>query len=134
MNSNHSALGATLRILVSLGLLVGAADAALAATSGSTDIYRNEFSSSFGSGTPNLGTSSQSTQTSGSTDIYVNRFERSFGQVETVRHQASNMRWNGSTDLWGNGFHEVFESPGSSVGSTSSAKSAVEGRPELKNP
>jgi hypothetical protein len=127
MNSNHGAPSATLRILVSFGLLVGAADAALAATSGSTDIYRNEFSSSFGSGTPKLGTSSQSPQTTGSTDIYANRFERSFGHSRTVRHQARNMRWNGSTDLWGNGFREVFESPGSSLGST-------EGRSEPKSP
>jgi hypothetical protein len=108
MNSNHGALNSTLRILVSLGLLVGAAGAALAAACGSTDIYRNEFSSSFGSGTPDLGTSAQSAETTGSTDIYANQFERSLGQAETVRHQASNMRWNGSTDLWGNGFREFF--------------------------
>jgi hypothetical protein len=126
MNSNHGALNSTLRVLVSLGLLVGAADAALAATSGSTDIYRNEFSSSFGSGTLDLGTGAQSAETTGSTDIYANQFERSFGQADTVRQQASNMRWNGSTDPWGNGFRESFESPGSSVGSAPSAKSAVE--------
>jgi hypothetical protein len=127
MNSIHSALTSTLRILVSFGLLVGGADAALAATSGSTDIYRNAFSSSFDSGIPDHGTGAQSAETTESTDIYANQFERSFGPAETVRHQASNMRWNGSTDLWGNGFRESFESPGSYVGSAPSAKSAVEG-------
>jgi hypothetical protein len=126
MTSNHSALNSTLRILVSLGLLVGVTDAALAATSGSTDIYRNAFSLSFGSGTPDHGTGAQSAETTGSTDIYANQFERSFGPAETVRHQASSTPWNGSTDLWGNGFRQSFESPGSSVGSAPSAKSAVE--------
>lgn len=51
MNSIRTARTSSLRILVGLGLLVGGAHAALAADSGSTDIYANQFERSFGQAT-----------------------------------------------------------------------------------
>jgi hypothetical protein len=125
MNSIRTALTPALRTLVTLGLLVGAADAALAADSGSTDIFRNEFASSFGNAMPDLDASAQSRDTIGSTNIYVNQFERAFGEAATVDHQASNTRWNGSTDLWGDGFHESFEGNRSTVASDTALKPAI---------
>ena len=127
MNSIRTVLTPALRTLVTLGLLIGAADAALAADSGSTDIYRNEFAASFGNGTPDLDPSAQSEATIGSTNIYINQFERAFGEAATVDHQASNTRWNGSTDLWGDGFRESFEGHGSTLASATAPQPAVKG-------
>lgn len=127
MNSIRTELTSSLRVLLTLGLLVGAADAALASNGGSTDIYRNEFASSFDSGVPDPGASAQSPKTIGSTDIYANQFERSFADAAAVHHQPSNTRWNGSTDLWGNSFRESFDGNGSTVGSAPAVKPAING-------
>jgi hypothetical protein len=124
MNSLPGAITTATRTSIALGLLV-LAGGALAANTGSTDIYRNQFQESFGVAIRSNDSTHFADYRNGSTDIYRNRFQESFGSSEPGG-QAQTACGTGSTDIWGNGFRKSF-------GDTSSASSGLIGLCEPVN-
>jgi hypothetical protein len=94
----------TATIAVVLATLAGEA---AAASTGSTDIYRNQFRQSFGAPLLSKDLPGFATYLDASTDIWGNEFEESFGASEH-RPRSQTAYSNGSTDVWGNGFRASF--------------------------
>jgi hypothetical protein len=91
-------------------LLAGATATAAASETGSTDIYRDEFQTSFDlAGQSNTARAGEEAWI-GSTDIYTTQFQRLFGDSQPSPREVSYARGNaGSTDIWGsNGFQRSF--------------------------
>jgi hypothetical protein len=91
-------------------LLAGAAAPAAASEPGSTDIYRDEFQTSFDlAGQSNAARAGEEVWI-GSTDIYTTQFQRLFGDNQPSPREMSYARGNaGSTDIWArDGFRRSF--------------------------
>jgi hypothetical protein len=100
--STASAIAAAL-FLVLPALTVASASAA---TDGSTDVYRNEFVSSFG--VPASASFVRATTPySGATDIWANSFRTSFGAADSSARSVR-VCSSGSTDIWANSFSASF--------------------------
>jgi hypothetical protein len=91
-------------------LLAGAAAPAAASDTGSTDIYRDEFQTSFDFAAHSNAAQAREEAWIGSTDIYTTQFQRLFGDSHPSPREVSYARGNtGSTDIWGsNGFQRSF--------------------------
>jgi hypothetical protein len=87
--------------------LTAIAGEAAAASTGSTDIYLNQFKQSFGAPVPSRNLPGFATYLQASTDIWANEFEESFGASED-RPRSQTAYSTGSTDVWGNGFRASF--------------------------
>jgi len=87
--------------------LTAIADEAAAASTGSTDIYSNQFRQSFGGPVLSKDLPGFSAYLDASTDIWANEFEESFGASEG-RPSSQTAYGTGSTDVWGNGFRASF--------------------------
>jgi hypothetical protein len=94
----------TLTIAAALTAIAGEA---AAASTGSTDIYRNQFRQSFGAPVLSKDLPGFATYLDASTDIWGNEFEESFGASED-RPRSQTASSAGSTDVWGNGFRASF--------------------------
>jgi hypothetical protein len=124
MKSTRTTIAWGLRVGTVLGLLASAAEPAAASPTGSTDIWRNEFTTSFGAPAQTRLASAKSLQAIASTDIYANQFQRSFGQAEPARSEGSFACGQWSTDVWGNGFEQSFGSARSPVGAANATACA----------
>jgi len=89
--------------------LTAIAGEATAASTGSTDIYLNQFRQSFGAPVLSRDLPGFATYLQVSTDIWANEFEESFGASED-RTRSQTAYSTGSTDVWGNGFRASFGS------------------------
>ena len=107
MQRTYRTIAPAMRAASLFGLLLLAAGGARAATQGSTDIYRNEFAASFGSGLKTSTVDRYAGHEDGSTDIWGNAFRASFGSSDPDA-QPTREYVVGSTDIWGNGFHASF--------------------------
>jgi hypothetical protein len=105
----HAVKSATLSAATA-ALLAGATAPAKASNTGSTDIYRDEFQTSFDFASQNNAPHASEKAWIGSTDIYAAQFQRLFGNSQLGPREVSYARGNtGSTDIWGrNGFQRSF--------------------------
>jgi hypothetical protein len=87
--------------------LIALASQVAAASTGSTDIYRNQFRESFGAPVLSNDSLGSAACMNESTDIWGNRFGESFG-VSQHRPKSQTAYSTGSTDVWGNAFRASF--------------------------
>jgi len=103
----YSKIASTARAASLLGLLALVSHGAVAASLGSTDIYRNEFRASFGVASTSPSPPRATGDRLGSTDLWGNGFRASFGPSDSAA-RSINACGSGSTDVWGNGFRASF--------------------------
>jgi hypothetical protein len=116
MSSVFSEIASTARAASILGLLALVSHSAVAASKGSTDIYLNEFRTSFDAGPTSSAPLRLAGEYNGSTDIWGNGFRVSFGRGSSATRPAD-VCGNGSTDVWGNGFRASFSPAASPIAS-----------------
>ena len=104
---SYSKIASTARAASILGLLALVWHGAVAASPGSTDIYRNEFRASFGAASTSPSSPRPTGDYFGSTDLWGNGFRASFGSSDSAA-RSINACGSGSTDVWGNGFRASF--------------------------
>jgi len=110
MRTFHRAAASAVRATSFVVLSALIATGAVAARGGSTDVYANDFATSFGiSGEPSA---SFPHGYNGSTDTWgVTGFRESFGPIDR-NARPTNLCGIGSTDSWGvNGFRASFGAP-----------------------
>jgi hypothetical protein len=76
-------------------------------STGSTDIYRNEFTKSFGLDHP-FKAQSQAPIASASTDIWSTNFQKVYGTDKSVPVTPELAGETGSTDIWNTNFQKAF--------------------------
>jgi hypothetical protein len=98
----------TIRTAAACGLtLLGASLAHAQGSTGSTDIYLNEFPKSFSTG-PVLQPQSRAPTVTSSTDIWATDFQKTFATGKSAQVAREVAGETGSTDIWNTNFQKAF--------------------------